>query len=108
MQVAVGFTNQDLLFAVVVNVKRLQGQDLVVERALPVNSAVVLQHGKLVVAGECQRFWPFVAFQISLSFTNDFTNNVLWFFTGMIFAVIRLDRRGRAGDGQPHTGAAGP
>lgn len=32
----------------------------------------------------------FIAFQVSLSFTADFSNNFLWFFTGMIFAVIRL------------------
>ncbi|MFH1569240.1 MAG: O-antigen ligase family protein [Gemmatimonadota bacterium] len=32
----------------------------------------------------------FVAFQVSLSFTADFSNNFLWFFTGMIFAVARL------------------
>ncbi|MBM4321814.1 MAG: O-antigen ligase family protein, partial [Deltaproteobacteria bacterium] len=34
----------------------------------------------------------FIAFQVSLSFTADFSNNFLWFFTGMIFAVIRLGR----------------
>jgi O-antigen ligase len=32
----------------------------------------------------------FVAFQVSLSFTADFSNNFLWFFTGMVFAVVRL------------------
>ena len=34
----------------------------------------------------------FVAFQLSLSATADFSNNFLWFFSGMIFAVIRVDR----------------
>ena len=33
-----------------------------------------------------------IAFQVSLSFTADFSNNFLWFFTGMLFAVIRIDR----------------
>ncbi len=37
----------------------------------------------------------FIAFQVSLSFTADFSNNFLWFFTGMLFAVIRLEERGR-------------
>lgn len=32
----------------------------------------------------------FVAFQVSLSFTADFENNFLWFFTGMLFAVAQL------------------
>lgn len=32
----------------------------------------------------------FISFQISLSFTADFSNNFLWFFTGMLFAVLRL------------------
>ncbi len=32
----------------------------------------------------------FIAFQVSLSFTADFSNNFLWFFTGMIFAVAQL------------------
>lgn len=31
-----------------------------------------------------------IAFQVSLSFTADFSNNFLWFFTGMVFAVARL------------------
>jgi O-antigen ligase len=35
----------------------------------------------------------FLAFQISLSATADFSNNFLWFFTGMIFAVIHLIER---------------
>ena len=34
----------------------------------------------------------FIGFQVSLSFTADFSNNFLWFFTGMLFAVIRIDR----------------
>ena len=38
----------------------------------------------------------FIAFQISLSFTADFNNNFLWFFTGMLFAVIRLDKEAKA------------
>lgn len=37
----------------------------------------------------------FIAFQVSLSFTADFSNNFLWFFTGMIFAVLRLERENR-------------
>jgi len=36
----------------------------------------------------------FIAFQVSLSFTADFSNNFLWFFTGMTFAVIRLGAPG--------------
>lgn len=35
----------------------------------------------------------FLSFQISLSATADFSNNFLWFFTGMIFAVIHLIER---------------
>jgi O-antigen ligase len=35
----------------------------------------------------------FFAFQVSLSLTADFSNNFLWMFTGMLFAVIRLDDR---------------
>jgi O-antigen ligase len=35
----------------------------------------------------------FIAFQVSLSATADFSNNFLWFFTGMIFAVIHLIER---------------
>ncbi len=38
----------------------------------------------------------FIAFQVSLSFTADFSNNFLWFFTGMIFAVLRLGEPRRA------------
>ena len=38
----------------------------------------------------------FIAFQVSLSFTADFSNNFLWFFTGMIFAVLRLGEPQRA------------
>jgi putative inorganic carbon (hco3(-)) transporter len=34
----------------------------------------------------------FVAFQVSICFTADFNNNFLWFFSGMIYAVIRLGR----------------
>ena len=39
----------------------------------------------------------FIAFQVSLSATADFSNNFLWFFTGMLFAVIRVERRDRSG-----------
>ncbi|HJP33163.1 MAG TPA: O-antigen ligase family protein [Candidatus Latescibacteria bacterium] len=35
----------------------------------------------------------FLSFQVSLSATADFSNNFLWFFTGMIFAVIHLSER---------------
>ena len=35
----------------------------------------------------------FVAFQVSLCFTADFENNFLWFFTGMIFAVVQLSEK---------------
>ncbi|MBI2505762.1 MAG: O-antigen ligase family protein [Candidatus Latescibacteria bacterium] len=38
----------------------------------------------------------FIAFQVSLSFTADFSNNFLWFFTGMVFAVLRLGEPRRA------------
>ena len=38
----------------------------------------------------------FIAFQVSLSFTADFSNNFLWFFTGMVFAVLRLGESQRA------------
>lgn len=38
----------------------------------------------------------FIAFQVSLSFTADFSNNFLWFFTGMVFAVLRLEEPLRA------------
>jgi O-antigen ligase len=38
----------------------------------------------------------FIAFQVSLSFTADFSNNFLWFFTGMVFAVLRLGKSSRA------------
>ena len=34
----------------------------------------------------------FIGFQVSLSFTADFGNNYLWFFTGLIFAVNAIDR----------------
>lgn len=37
----------------------------------------------------------FLSFQISLSATADFSNNFLWFFTGMIFAVIHILERER-------------
>ena len=33
----------------------------------------------------------FIAFQVSLSFTAEFANNFLWLFTGLIFAVPRID-----------------
>ena len=42
----------------------------------------------------------FIAFQVSLSFTADFSNNFLWLFTGMIFAVISLGRSTQTGSGQ--------
>ncbi|NKB69247.1 MAG: hypothetical protein GKR89_19430 [Candidatus Latescibacteria bacterium] len=35
----------------------------------------------------------FIAFQISHSFTGDFSDNFLWFYTGMLFGVIRLAQR---------------
>ena len=35
----------------------------------------------------------FLAFQVSLSLTADFSNNFLWMFTGMLFAVTNLDDR---------------
>ena len=35
----------------------------------------------------------YLAIQVSLSATADFSNNFLWFFTGMIFAVIHLSER---------------
>ena len=44
----------------------------------------------------------FAAFQVSLSATADFSNNFLWFFTGMIFSVIHLreaDLEGAAVEG---------
>ncbi|MBT3346320.1 MAG: O-antigen ligase family protein [Gemmatimonadetes bacterium] len=37
----------------------------------------------------------FIGFQVSLCFTNDFTNNFLWFFMGMTFAVTSIYRRQR-------------
>jgi O-antigen ligase len=37
----------------------------------------------------------FIAFQVSLSFTADFSNNFLWFFTGALFAVPRIDGEAR-------------
>jgi len=37
----------------------------------------------------------FVAFQASQSFNGDFSNNMFWFFTGMLFAVVRLDEQAR-------------
>jgi O-antigen ligase len=43
----------------------------------------------------------FIAFQVSLSFTADFSNNFLWFFTGMLFAVLRLGREAQAAPGGP-------
>ena len=45
----------------------------------------------------CGLVAAFVGFQVSLSFTADFSNNYLWFFTGLIFAVSALDRQTRAG-----------
>ena len=41
----------------------------------------------------------FISFQVSLSFTADFSNNFLWFFTGMVFSVITLGRQADAGEG---------
>ena len=38
----------------------------------------------------CGLLAMFIAFQVSLSFTADFSNNFLWFFTGMTFAVAQL------------------
>ncbi|MCH9051120.1 MAG: hypothetical protein IIA72_08550 [Proteobacteria bacterium] len=43
----------------------------------------------------------FLSFQVSLSATADFSNNFLWFFTGMIFAVIHLSEREMAHDSTP-------
>ena len=40
----------------------------------------------------CGLLAAFVGFQVSLSFTADFSNNYLWFFTGLIFAVNGIDR----------------
>ena len=45
----------------------------------------------------CGLLAAFVGFQVSLSFTADFSNNYLWFFTGMIFAVNALERTRKAG-----------
>ena len=42
----------------------------------------------------------FVAFQVSLTFTADFSNNFLWFFTGMTFAVISFGRNTQTGSSQ--------
>ena len=36
----------------------------------------------------------FVSFQVSLSFTADYGNNYLWFFTGLLFALVRMAERG--------------
>jgi len=41
----------------------------------------------------CGLVAAFVGFQVSLSFTADFSNNYLWLFTGMIFAVSALGRQ---------------
>jgi O-antigen ligase len=41
----------------------------------------------------------FVAFQVSQSFNGDIADNTFWFYTGMLFAVIHLDEKGR--DGSP-------
>ncbi len=38
----------------------------------------------------------FIAFQVNQSFNGDFSNNIYWFYTGMLFAVIRLDKQARA------------
>ena len=37
----------------------------------------------------------FSAFQVSQTFNGDFSNNMFWFFTGMLFAVLRLDEEAR-------------
>jgi O-antigen ligase len=47
----------------------------------------------------------FVAFQVSLSFTADYGNNFLYFFTGVLFAVAQLSERdGRTANPQPEGG----
>jgi O-antigen ligase len=38
----------------------------------------------------------FVAFQVNQSLNGDFANNLFWFFTGMLFAVVRLDKETEA------------
>ncbi len=38
----------------------------------------------------------FVSFQVNQSLNGDFANNLFWFFTGMLFAVIRLDKETEA------------
>jgi len=38
----------------------------------------------------------FVAFQVNQSFNGDFSNNIFWFYIGMLFAVIQIDRKARA------------
>ncbi len=40
----------------------------------------------------CGLLASFVGFQVSLSFTADFSNNYLWFFTGLIFAINAIHR----------------
>lgn len=37
----------------------------------------------------------FIGFQVSQSFNGDFSDNTFWFYTGMLYAVIRLEREGR-------------
>ena len=44
----------------------------------------------------CGLLAAFISFQVSLSFTADFSNNYLWFYTGMIFAVSALGRQAKA------------
>ena len=38
----------------------------------------------------------FVGFQVNQSFNGDFSNNIFWFFIGILFAVIHIDRKARA------------
>jgi putative inorganic carbon (HCO3(-)) transporter len=38
----------------------------------------------------------FVSFQVNQSFNGDFSNNIFWFYIGMLFAVIHIDRKARA------------
>ena len=39
----------------------------------------------------------FVSFQVTLTFTGDLPNNFFWLFTGLLFAVIRIEREAREG-----------
>ena len=63
---------------------------------------------RAMISGKSKLIAVFVAFQVSISFTADFNNNFLWFFTGMIYAVIRLAREADGGaDGEADGGADG-